>query len=104
MCHHRFGTIHGRNVAVYAQDFTIKGGSLGKQHAQKICKIMDMAAKIGCPIIGIIDSVAHALMKASMHWQVMAKYSNVTAFIQGSYRKYPLSPDLAQEALFIHRH
>ncbi len=51
-----FGTIHGRNVAVYAQDFTIKGGSLGKQHAQKICKIMDMAAKIGCPIIGIIDS------------------------------------------------
>lgn len=51
-----FGKIDGRNVAVYAQDFTIKGGSLGKQQAQKICKVMDMAAKIGCPIIGIIDS------------------------------------------------
>ena len=51
-----FGTINGRRVAVYAQDFTIKGGSLGKQHAAKICKVMDMAAKIGCPIIGIIDS------------------------------------------------
>lgn len=51
-----FGTIDGRRVALYAQDFTIKGGSLGKQHAEKICKIMDMAAKIGCPIIGMIDS------------------------------------------------
>lgn len=51
-----FGTIDGRQVAIYAQDFTIKGGSLGKYHANKICKIMDMAAKIGCPIIGLIDS------------------------------------------------
>jgi methylmalonyl-CoA decarboxylase subunit alpha len=51
-----FGTVRGKQVAVYAQDFTIKGGSLGKQHSDKICKIMDMAAKIGCPIIGIIDS------------------------------------------------
>lgn len=51
-----FGTIAGHKVAVYAQDFTIKGGSLGKRHAEKICKIMDLAAKIGCPIIGIIDS------------------------------------------------
>jgi acetyl-CoA carboxylase carboxyltransferase component len=51
-----FGRISGRSVALYAQDFTIKGGSLGKRHAEKICKIMDMAAKMGCPIIGIIDS------------------------------------------------
>jgi methylmalonyl-CoA decarboxylase subunit alpha len=51
-----FCTINGRNVALYAQDFTIKGGSLGKRHAEKICKIMDMAANIGCPIVGIIDS------------------------------------------------
>ncbi len=51
-----FGTVDGRKVAIYAQDFTIKGGSLGKRHAEKICKIMDLAAKVGCPIIGIIDS------------------------------------------------
>lgn len=51
-----FGTINQRVVAVYAQDFSIKGGSLGKRHGEKICKIMDMAAKIGCPIIGILDS------------------------------------------------
>ena len=51
-----FGTIDGKKVALYAQDFTIKGGSLGQRHAEKICKIMDLAAKIGCPLIGLIDS------------------------------------------------
>lgn len=51
-----FATIAGRRVALYAQDFTMQGGSLGSQQARKICKIMDTAAKIGCPIIGIIDS------------------------------------------------
>ncbi|MBU1008169.1 acyl-CoA carboxylase subunit beta [Candidatus Dependentiae bacterium] len=51
-----FGSIDGRQMALYSQDFTIKGGSLGKHHAQKICKIMDTAVKIGCPIVGIIDS------------------------------------------------
>ncbi|MGD1997503.1 MAG: acyl-CoA carboxylase subunit beta, partial [Candidatus Dependentiae bacterium] len=51
-----FATIDGRQVALYAQDFTMQGGSLGSQQARKICKIMDTAAKIGCPIIGIIDS------------------------------------------------
>ena len=51
-----FGKISGRKVAIYAQDFSIKGGSLGNRHAQKICKVMDTAAKIGCPIIGILDS------------------------------------------------
>ena len=51
-----FGKIDGRKVAIFSQDFTINGGSVGKHHAEKICKIMDMAAKVGCPIIGIIDS------------------------------------------------
>lgn len=51
-----FGTITGRLVYIFAQDFTILGGSLGKAHAEKICKIMDMAMKNGAPIIGINDS------------------------------------------------
>ncbi|MCF7800117.1 acyl-CoA carboxylase subunit beta [Candidatus Babeliales bacterium] len=51
-----FGTINNQKVAVYSQDFNLKGGSVGKFHAQKICKIMDLAAKIGCPIVGVIDS------------------------------------------------
>lgn len=50
------GTIAGKRIAVYAQDFMIKGGSLGQRHAEKICKVMDLAAKVGCPIVGLIDS------------------------------------------------
>ncbi|WP_439185504.1 acyl-CoA carboxylase subunit beta [Carboxylicivirga taeanensis] len=50
------GTIDGRVVYVYAQDFTVFGGSLSETMAQKICKIMDMAMKVGAPVIGINDS------------------------------------------------
>ncbi len=51
-----YGTVEGRLVYVYAQDFTVIGGSLGEMHAKKICKVMDMAAKMGAPIIGMNDS------------------------------------------------
>lgn len=50
------GTIDGRTVYVFAQDFTIFGGSLSETMAMKICKVMDMAMKMGCPVIGINDS------------------------------------------------
>ena len=51
-----WGTIEGRLAYVYSQDFTVFGGSLGEVHAEKICKIMDMAMKNGAPIIGLNDS------------------------------------------------
>ncbi|WP_026877343.1 acyl-CoA carboxylase subunit beta [Jiangella gansuensis] len=51
-----FGTIDGRQVAVFAQDFTVFGGSLGQVFGEKIVKVMDFALKTGCPIIGINDS------------------------------------------------
>jgi len=50
------GTIDGRRVCVFSQDFTVVGGSLGEVMAEKMCKVMDLAAKIGCPVIGINDS------------------------------------------------
>lgn len=50
------GKIDGRTVCVFSQDFTILGGSLAEYHAMKICKIMDLAMKIGVPVIGINDS------------------------------------------------
>ncbi len=50
------GTINGRSVFVYAQDFTAMGGSLGKMHAKKIWKVMDTARRAGAPIIGLNDS------------------------------------------------
>jgi propionyl-CoA carboxylase beta chain len=51
-----YGTISGRLVYVFAQDFTVLGGSLAEAHAEKICKIMDMAMKNGAPVIGLNDS------------------------------------------------
>ena len=51
-----WGTINGRMVYIFSQDFTVFGGSLSETHAQKICKIMDMAVQNGAPIIGLNDS------------------------------------------------
>ncbi|MEK6154947.1 acyl-CoA carboxylase subunit beta [Flavobacteriaceae bacterium 3-367] len=51
-----YGTINGRLVYVYAQDFTVFGGALSETHAEKICKVMDLAMKVGAPIIGLNDS------------------------------------------------
>ncbi|MBM3554849.1 MAG: acyl-CoA carboxylase subunit beta [Alphaproteobacteria bacterium] len=51
-----WGTINGRKVCIFSQDFTVFGGSLSEAHAEKICKIMDRAMKIGCPVIGLNDS------------------------------------------------
>ena len=51
-----WGTINGRQVYVFSQDFTVFGGSLSETHAQKICKIMDMAVQNGAPVIGLNDS------------------------------------------------
>src|SRR5205809_4172861 len=51
-----YGTVFGRKVFVFSQDFTVFGGSLSEVFAEKICKVMDMALKFGCPVIGINDS------------------------------------------------
>ena len=51
-----WGTINGRMVYVYAKDFTVLGGSTSEAHAEKICKIMDMAMQNGAPVIGLFDS------------------------------------------------
>jgi propionyl-CoA carboxylase beta chain len=51
-----YGKVDGRQVYVYAQDFTVQGGALGEMHAVKICRMMDLAAKTGSPVVGMIDS------------------------------------------------
>src|SRR6056300_1605919 len=51
-----YGTINGRVVFVFSQDFTVFGGSLSEAHAEKICKVMDHAMKVGAPVIGLNDS------------------------------------------------
>ena len=51
-----YGNIDGRIVYVYAQDFTVYGGTLGEMHSRKICRVMDLAVRNGVPIIGLLDS------------------------------------------------
>src|SRR5918998_3737235 len=50
------GLVEGRRVFVFAQDFTVFGGSLSETHAEKICKVMDLAMKVGAPVVGLNDS------------------------------------------------
>ncbi|MCA1629957.1 MAG: methylmalonyl-CoA carboxyltransferase, partial [Acidobacteria bacterium] len=50
------GLVDGRRVFVFAQDFTVFGGSLSETHAEKICKVMDLAMKVGAPVVGLNDS------------------------------------------------
>lgn len=56
-----FGTVAGRPVYVYSQDFTVLGGSLGRVHARKICKVMDLAHKTGVPVVALLDSAGARL-------------------------------------------
>ena len=51
-----YGTVDGRTVFAFSQDFTARAGTLGEMHAKKICKVMDLALKAGAPIVGIDDS------------------------------------------------
>jgi propionyl-CoA carboxylase beta chain len=69
-----WGTIEGRLAYVYSQDFTVFGGSLGEVHAEKICKIMDMAMKNGAPIIGLNDSGGARIQEGVV---ALAGYSDI---------------------------
>ena len=59
-----WGMIDGRKVFVFSQDFTVLGGSLGEKHADKICKVMDLAMEMGCPVIGLNDSGGARIQEA----------------------------------------
>ncbi len=75
------GTINGRIVYLFAQDFTVFGGALGEAHAQKICKVMDLASKTGCPIIGLNDSGGARIQEGVVSLGGYAEifYRNVTS-------------------------
>ena len=60
-----YGTVNGRTVFVYAQDFTVEGGSLGEMHANKIAKVQAMALKTGAPIVGMEDSGGARIQEAT---------------------------------------
>jgi propionyl-CoA carboxylase beta chain len=76
-----FGTIDGRQVCVFSQDFTIFGGSLGEVYGEKIVKVMDHALKVGCPVIGINDGGGARIQEGVVALGLFAEifYRNVTA-------------------------
>lgn len=69
-----YGTIDGRLAYVFAQDFTVIGGSLGEMHAKKICKVLDLAMKVGAPVIGMNDSGGARIQEAV---DALAGYGNI---------------------------
>ena len=56
-----YGEVDGRTVFVFAHDFTVLGGSLGEQFAEKVCKVMDRAIETGAPIVGLNDSASESI-------------------------------------------
>jgi propionyl-CoA carboxylase beta chain len=75
------GTVDGRPVCVFSQDFTVFGGSLGEVFGEKICKVMDLAMKTGCPVIGINDSGGARIQEGVVALGLYAEifYRNVMA-------------------------
>jgi propionyl-CoA carboxylase beta chain len=75
------GTVHGRQVCVFSQDFTVFGGSLGEVFGEKICKVMDLAMKTGCPVVGINDSGGARIQEGVVALGLYAEifYRNVMA-------------------------
>ena len=84
-----YGSIDGRLVYVYSQDFTVFGGSLSKAHAEKIVKIMDMAMKNGAPVIGLNDSGGARIQEAWSPWAAMPTSSCATPWPQVSFPRFP---------------
>jgi propionyl-CoA carboxylase beta chain len=76
-----YGTIFGRRIFVFSQDFTVFGGSLSEVFAEKICKVMDMAATYGCPVVGINDSGGARIQEGVVS---LAGYAEIFAQRQAS--------------------
>ena len=97
------GLIHGRQTFVFAQDFTVFGGSLSEANAQKIVKIMDLALKVGAPVIGLNDSGGPAFRKASCRSPAMRTFSFATHLRAAWFRKFRPLWGLARAAPSIRR-
>ena len=102
-----WGTINGRQVYVYSQDFTVFGGSLSETHAQKICKVMDMAMRNGAPIIGLNDSNTaphygrNLCNSHGTHTSIIPKYSSEMFGLQVLFHKLVLLWALVLEEPYI---
>jgi hypothetical protein len=83
-----WGYIHARLVYVFAQDFTVFGGSLSEMNARKICKIMDLALQTGAPVIGLNDSGGARIQEGVVSLAAMPIFSCATRFRAASCRRF----------------
>ena len=98
-----YGTIDGRLVYIFAQDFTVFGGALSESLAMKICKVMDQAMKMGAPVIGLNDSGGARIQEGVNAWQDMLKSSSVISLHPVLYLRFQVSSVRVQVAQFILR-
>jgi acetyl-CoA carboxylase carboxyltransferase component len=85
------GTIEGRVVFVFSQDFTVFGGSLSEAYAEKICKVMDLAMKVGAPVIGLNDSGGARIQEGVASLGGTRRSSCATSWRLASCRRSPSS-------------
>ncbi len=93
-----YGRVNGRLVYLFAQDFTVFGGSLSETYAGKICKVMDHAARNGAPVIGLNDSGGPGSRRGSKAWRGTRTSSCGTRSTPGSCPRSPPSWDRVREA------
>ncbi len=86
-----YGTVDGRQVFVFAQDFTVFGGSLSGAYAEKICKVMDLAMKVGAPVIGLNDSGGARIQEGVVSSPATPTSSCATCSPPASSRRSPRS-------------
>ncbi len=98
-----YGTINGRLVFVYSQDFTVFGGALSEAHAEKICKIMDQAMKVGAPVIGLNDSGGARIQEGVASLGGYAEIFQRNVLASGVVPQLPSSWAPALVVLFTHR-
>lgn len=98
-----YGTIDGRLVYIFAQDFTVFGGALSEALAMKICKVMDQAMKMGAPVIGLNDSGGARIQEGVNALAGYAEISNATSWLPVLFPRFPVSSALAPVEPFILR-
>ena len=80
-----FGLVYGRKVGVYAQDFSVRGGTLGRAEGEKICRLMDMALRIKVPIVAMIDSggarIQEGVAALTQYGRIFRKTCQASGFV-----------------------
>lgn len=99
-----FGKVYGRTVAVYAQDFSVRGGTLGVAEGEKICHLMDMAISLKVPIVTLIDSGGARIQEGVAALSQYGRFSRKPARQAVSSRRFPSSSARARAALSTARH